>query len=246
MRAKLGTLLSLVFVSAACTGNGASGGHKGQHADAGDEAADMGCGCGLDWQIDNLALCVVRQTGFTAAAVYTSHLDSAGMPQCDPARAVPQPVPLDPWSAHRIKSACAGSGRLCVALRQGSMDADGGLSSSCTLSEVCTDVDYVTPGSALELPPLAAWSVADADCANSYDEGSGFFEFRLTSDEFSCGAENPTLVSVRPSCPPGCDLEPQAERCKVCDLCPSDCAAGSTESRCIACGGSGNGAIATF
>jgi hypothetical protein len=237
----------MFVVFSACTGSGANGGIRGDLPDAGD-AGPMECECALDWQIDNLALCVVRQTGFTPASVYSSHLDDTGMPKCDPARTNPQPVPLDAWSKQRIKSACAGSGTLCVSLKQGSIDEQGTLSSTCTLIESCAEVDYATPGQALELPPLAAWSAANADCANSYDNSSGFFEFRLSSDAFSCGAENPNLLSYRPSCPPGCDLEPEphSDRCKVCDLCPSDCTPDSDELRCIACGGSGNGVVASF
>lgn len=238
--------VSLMFaLLAACNGSGASGGRHGDdEADSG--AALIGCGCALDWQIDNLALCVVRKTGFSHASVYSSHLDANAIAQCDPARTNPQPVPIDAWSNQRIKSACAGTGRLCIALKQGTIDAAGAVSSTCTLVESCSDVDYATPGEALELPPLSAWSVADADCANSYDESTGFFEFRLASDAFSCGAENPNLITRRPSCPPGCDLDRDAERCKVCDLCPSDCTHDSTEQRCINCGGSGNGVIASF
>ena len=236
----------LCALLAACNGSGASGGHRaGDDTDAG-EAMAVGCECQLDWQIDNLAVCVVRKTQFTRASVYSSHLDANAMPQCDPARTQPQPVPLDAWSPHRVKSACAGSGQLCVSLKQGSIDEQGAVSSSCTLVESCSQIDYTTPGAALELPALPAWSVADADCANSYDASQGFFEFRLVSDVFSCGAENPTLITHRPSCPPGCDLEPDAERCRVCDLCPSDCTEGSKELRCIACGGSGNGVVASF
>lgn len=231
---------------AACHGGGASGGRAGDDDTDAGEALVGGCECALDWQIDNLSVCVVRKTGFTPASVYSSHLDLNAMPQCDPSRTPPQPVPIDPWSSHRIKSACAGTGQLCVALKQGTLDAAGGLSSTCTLFERCSDVDYVTPGQALELPPLAAWTVVDASCANSYDESTGFFEFRLASDVFSCGAENPNLITRRPSCPPGCDLEPEAERCRVCDLCPVDCTPGSQEPRCIACGGSGNGVVASF
>ncbi|MFT3927892.1 MAG: hypothetical protein QM778_35520 [Myxococcales bacterium] len=234
-------LVAMSALLAACSGSGVDG------APPGEEAPLTGCECGLDWQIDNLAVCVVRQTGFTQASVYSSHLDTNGIQHCDPARTAPQPVPADAWSANRVKSACAGTGTLCIALKQGMMDADGGVSSSCTLLEHCSEIDYTTPNEPLELPPLAAWSVADANCANSYDQGAGFYEFNLTSDAFSCGAKNPTLINRRPACPPGCDLEPAGTpRCAVCDLCPADCAEGSTEERCINCGGTGSGAVASF
>lgn len=197
--------LALGLVFAACGADPSS-------PDVQDKSAVV-CSCPIDWQVDNLAVCVSGHTAFTSTLVYSSYLNEYGDVTCDAARPFPQPLPKNAWSAHRIASACAGSGKLTLRVRPGR--AETASADDCVLGEVSVDFDYVVPDAPLDLPVLTSWSAQDQPCARAYEDQGGYLEFVVESEQLGCG-ETGTSVQRVDICPVRCDGHPNDPGCDVC------------------------------
>jgi hypothetical protein len=173
------------------------------------------CDCPIDWQVDNLAVCVSPHTAFTETLLFSSSLGEGDALQCDAARSFPQPVPSQAWSAQRISSPCTGSGKLVLRVRQGQAESAG--ADDCVLAQQEFDFDYATAKAPLALAPVAAWSAKDAACARAYEDEGGYLEFRVESEKLGCG-EGGTSVKYVNQCPVGCDLADNRAlpKCKAC------------------------------
>jgi hypothetical protein len=201
---KSATRLSLALALTAC------GGDAGSTKTQDDSAAT--CACPLDWQIDNLAVCVSPHTSFTSTLVYSSHLTD-GKITCDTAKGFPQPLPAHAWSAQRIASPCTGSGTLRLRVRQGRSESAS--EDDCVLGEQAVDFDYGTVDEALELGSLSSWSAQDQECARAYEEEGGYLEFVIESEQLGCGALG-AKVSYVDVCPLRCDADPTGAGCDAC------------------------------
>lgn len=172
----------------------------------------VSCECQLDWQIENLAVCVSPHTMFTDTLLFSSSF-ADGAPVCDAARSFPQPVPKMPWSTQRISSMCTGSGTLVLRVRQGK--AEEAKSSDCIIAEQSVSFDYSEADQPLKLPDTNAWSAQDQACARAYEEAGGYLEFRVESQQLGCG-KNGVSVKYVNQCPVGCDLDPDQPKCEPC------------------------------
>jgi hypothetical protein len=202
---KIATRLSLVALAlTGCSDHGAS--TKMQD----DSAAT--CACPLDWQIDNLAVCVSAHTAFTSTLVYSSYLTDEKI-TCDTAKGFPQPAPARTWSGQRISSPCIGGGTLRLRVRQG--HSESASENDCVLAEQAIDFDYPVAEATLELAALSGWSVQDQDCARAYEEQGGYLEFIIESEQLGCGSEEAKVRYVD-ICPLRCDTDPNGSDCDKC------------------------------
>lgn len=206
--------LSLLALAIGCSSSFVTGcsGQGGGTPSMQDEQAST-CRCPLDWQVDNMAVCVSPHTAFTQTLLFSSHVDSAGEIACDSARPFPQPVPEEAWSSQRIASPCAGHGTLSIKVRQG--DAKEPSDDDCVIAEHTLDFDYAKAGAPQELAPVGAWSAQDQTCARAYEEEGGYLEFRIESEQIGCDRSGSTVKYVA-ICPVGCDITPDQPKCKVC------------------------------
>ena len=172
------------------------------------------CECPLDWQIDNLAVCVGGHTSFTDTLLFSSSLED-GKIHCDVARPFPQPVPSRAWSEQRISSPCTGAGKLVLRVRQGNTATAS--ESDCVVNEQSFDFDYTAVDAPLALPSVAAWSAQDQTCARAYEESGGYLEFVVQSETLGCGDDGESVKRVN-QCPVICD-EPGHDKDPVCENC---------------------------
>jgi hypothetical protein len=206
IRAGFGSVF-LLSVLTACSGQ------KSKERSSGDRGTVAPtCDCPLDWQIDNLAVCVGQHTAFTDTLLYSSS-PGGDKPQCDAGRRFPQPVPARDWSDQRLSSPCTGAGTLVLRVRQG--DAADPSADDCIIAEQQLEFDYTTADQPLTLPALAPWSAQDQACARAYEEQGGYLEFRVESAEVGCGKDGSTVKYVN-QCPVTCDLDPSGPECEDC------------------------------
>lgn len=170
------------------------------------------CTCPLDWQVDNLAVCVSAHTAFTSTLVYSSYLTDEKI-TCDSAKSFPQPAPVRAWSEQRIASPCTGSGTLRLRVRQGRSESAS--ENDCMLAEQVVDFDYPTANEHLELGALSSWSAQDQECARAYEQQGGYLEFVIESDQLGCGATGAKVKYVD-ICPLRCDTDPSGPGCDEC------------------------------
>lgn len=193
-----------VWLLAACAGD--------DDLDVGSDPAQVNCPCRLRTSIENLAVCVAAPTLGEGAHVYSSSwAEGAAAPTCE-RRQTPQPAPADPWSRVRVRSACTGTGELCVTVRARS----GGERSpdDCVLATRCSPFGYPVAEAEAELPPLGSW-VDSSECAQRYDQYGGYLEFALTSDALGCNMGG-TQITTTDICPVRCQQEPNAAGCEIC------------------------------
>lgn len=188
-------------------------GSEGSSVTKNQDPVSATCECPIDWMVENLAVCVSKANSYFPTIMYSSHLTASGEIACDAAKDFPQPVSDRPWSEQRVQSPCQGSGKLCVSLRQGS--AETASKDDCLLHKQCLEFDYEIENESMELPPLAAFSVDDAECAGAYEKDGGYIEFEIGDSDFGCGEGGRTIRRVN-TCPVGCDQTPSAERCRDC------------------------------
>jgi hypothetical protein len=208
MRKRVMAAVGLLVVSAGCDGESSS-----TMRTSGSPVAS--CDCPIDWQVENLAVCVAQHTAFTETLLFSSSEGEGGALHCDAARSFPQPVPSQPWSTQRISSPCTGAGTLTLRVRQGK--AERAQTSDCVVAEQKFDFDYTSAKTPLALPSVDAWSAQDAACARAYEEEGGYLEFRVESSQLGCGDDGTSLKFVN-QCPVGCDLAQNRDlaKCKAC------------------------------
>ena len=183
-------------------------------SDTGESADPVAAACELDWKVANVAPCIAAPTLELPPLIYSSHLNSAGVAECEPYGGFPQPVPADPWSEQSVIADATGDARLCVALKQGV--AQEASDDDCTLFEQCTDVSYTESGEKVSIPPLMAWAASDEACSRKYYAEGGYLELRIESDALGCDDAND--VTRYQFCPLDCDPNGDASReeCKNC------------------------------
>ena len=179
----------------------------------GEMPASADCLCPLDLKIENLAVCISPTTPFASAHLYSTHLDPAtSRPACEPWRD-PQPRPVNPWSALRGSSSCAGSGEFCVAIRSG--NAGEPAATDCQVARVCSSVQVAGGEQVMELPPLPSWVAESSECAQRYERDGGYLEFVFESEQLGCGTGDGSRRIV-PLCPTRCEAAPTGPGCEVC------------------------------
>jgi hypothetical protein len=165
------------------------------------------CDCPLEWDVDNITICGVESSSdpVRAPLLYSTSMSAACENYGD---TFPQPVPRTPWSKQRIRSTCAGSGELCVTLKQGDWEHPG--ADDCVLARKCTPFTYNGENKVLELPPIEAWSVTDSACAYKFEANDGYLEFENDS-QLGC-----TPVEQKRVCPLSCARDHSTAECQAC------------------------------
>jgi hypothetical protein len=169
--------------------------------------------CELNWDVKNVAPCVVDPDLTKPPLIYSSHLGESGAPECEASIGFPQPTPADPWSDQTLIAETTGSARLCIAMKQGSADAptDG----DCVLFEHCFDASYEVAGELKVLPALPAWAATDEACSRSYYSEGGYVELRASSDALGCSGEGEQVRRLQ-MCPLDCQPDDARSKCARC------------------------------
>lgn len=178
---------------------------------AGESVAS--CDCPLDWEFENVSVCVAPHTNYSPPVIFSSYLDAEGSVACDATVRFPQPVSSQPWSVQRISSRCTGSGTLTLRVRQGK--ARDASADDCVLNEQTFEFDYAQPNRSIALAEVAAWSAQSESCSRAFEDTGGYFEFRVESETLGCGApgEKVNYVDI---CLAGCRDDPTREGCEAC------------------------------
>lgn len=169
--------------------------------------------CEVNWEIESVVPCVAKPTLTEPPLIYSSHLDAAGNPACDPYIGFPQPVPDEPWSEQSVIAEVTGDARLCISMKQGKADAP--TDDDCTLFEHCADVVYETEGVRQALPPIPAWAASDEACSRSYYAEGGYIELRASSSALGC-AEGGDQIKRIQMCPLDCESGDTRDKCETC------------------------------
>jgi hypothetical protein len=169
------------------------------------------CPCRLEAKFENLAICASPTTPSAPAHVFASSWDlAAKRAVCEP-WAEPQPVPSQDWSRSvDVRSACTGTGQLCLLLKAG--DSRAIHADDCELTRHCADVAYPTANTVISLGAIPAW-VGTTACAARYEQLGGYLEFNVRSSDLGCGTGATERIQI---CPSRCNDNPLAAGCEAC------------------------------
>jgi len=152
----------------------------------------------------------------------STYMDAGGKAQC-PSNISntppPQPQPGKTWSTNTLLVDCAGTFKLCYALKAG--NAASPQPTDCELVKVCIEAFYPEANTVYPMPDLPAWTSTNTACATQFATSGGYGEMSViglsvTCDKVDDGAGNAYVFNRVQYCPLSCASNPSAPECQNC------------------------------